>query len=637
MPQVSQPAVLGSKRRPNAQTEFCPVKSREMQGRRYKQPRVVRGTVIGALIFFFLPITGTAQEAVPIVVDAPAPRQPLPRVWRYFGYDEPNYTCAVNGRKLITELAELSPVPVYVRMHNLLTSGDGKPALKWGSTNAYTEDTQGRPVYDWTIVDKIFDTLVHSKVKPLVEIGFMPKALSTHPEPYQHGWPEGNLWTGWAYPPKDYAKWAALVHRWVRHCAERYGEAEVQSWYWEVWNEPDIGYWQGSWEGYYRLYDYAADAVKRALPEAPIGGPHSTGPAHPRAAEFLRRFLDHCARGTNYATGGKGAPLDFVAFHAKGDPKVVNNHVRMGISRHLQSVAEGFQIVASFPEFKNSPVILGESDPEGCAACSARLYPQNAYRNGPLYACYTAEVLRRILELAAVYKVNIEGVVTWAFEFEGQPYFEGFRTLTTNGIDKPVLNVFRMFGLLGVDQIPVESTLALPLHSILGSGVVGQPDINAIATVEDHRFSVLVWNYHDDILPAPDASVKMLIKGLPRNLTRVLVRHYRIDERHSNAYTAWKEMGSPQRLTAEQYNRLSFRGHLQQPSPPDAIDQPAGEVESGDQEADAGDPDLPQRGRVCTADPRPGDGNKPGMDGEGVAEDGRDNRQRGGDGRGRMS
>jgi xylan 1,4-beta-xylosidase len=173
------------------------------------------------------------------------------------------------------------------------------------------------------------------------------------------------------------------------------------------------------------------------------------------------------------------------------------------------------------------------------------------------------------LELAAVYKVNIEGVVTWAFEFEGQPYFEGFRTLTTNGIDKPVLNVFRMFGLLGVDQIPVESTLALPLHSILGSGVVGQPDINAIATVEDHRFSVLVWNYHDDILPAPDASVKMLIKGLPRNLTRVLVRHYRIDERHSNAYTVWKETGSPQRLTAEQYNRLSFRGHLQQLSPPE--------------------------------------------------------------------
>lgn len=531
--------------------------------------RHTRVTVIGVLIFLFMPVTAAAQETVSIVIAASGPRQPLPRVWRYFGYDEPNYTYAMNGRKLMTELAGLSPVPVCVRMHNLLTSGDGRPALKWGSTSVYTEDANGQPVYDWTILDAIFDTLVRVKVKPLVEIGFMPEALSTRPQPYRHDWPKGELWTGWAYPPKDYRKWADLICRWVRHATDRYGKTEVASWKWEVWNEPDIGYWQGSWEEYYKLYDYAADAVKRALPEAPVGGPDSTGPADPRAAEFLRRFLEHCARGTNYATGSKGAPLDFIAFHAKGDPKLINNHVRMGISRHLQSIAEGFQIVASFAEFKYSPVILGESDPEGCAACSARLYPQNAYRNGPLYACYTAAVLRRILELAAVYKVNLEGVVTWAFEFEGQPYFEGFRTLTTNGIDKPILNVFRMFGLLGVDQIPVQGTLALPLQSILASGVLGRPDINGIATVEDHRFSVLVWNYHDDNPPAPDASVKMLIKGLPRNLTRVLVRHYRVDERRSNAYTAWKEMGSPQRLTTEQHNRLSSLGHLQQLSPPE--------------------------------------------------------------------
>ena len=581
MPQVSQSAVLGSKRRPNAQTEFSSVKSGEMQGRRYKRPRVTRGTVIGALIFILLPIAGTAQETVSIVVDASAPRQPLPRVWAYFGYDEPNYTNAPNGKKLIAELAKLSPVPVHIRMHNLLTSGDGKPALKWGSTNVYTEDASGQPIYDWTVLDAIFDTLVHAKVKPLVEIGFMPEALSVHPQPYRHDWPKGPLSTGWAYPPKDYRKWGELVFQWVRHAVDRYGKAEVASWKWEVWNEPDIGYWQGSPEEYYRLYDYAADAVKRALPEAPVGGPHSTGPVNPRAAEFLRRFLEHCARGTNYATGSKGAPLDFVAFQPKGNPKVVDNHVRLGISRHLQSVAEGFKIVASFAEFKNLPVILGESDPEGCAACSARLYPQNAYRNGQLYACYTAEVLQRTLELAALHKINLEGAVTWAFEFEDQPYFEGFRTLATNGIDKPVLNVFRLFGLLGENQISLEGPRALPLSSILGSGVVGQPDINALATVDDHRLSVLVWNYHDDILPAPDAPVKMLIKGLPGNLTRVLVHHYRIDEHHSNAYTAWKEMGSLQQLTAEQYSRLSSLGRLQQLSPPEWKHLEQGELEVG--------------------------------------------------------
>jgi xylan 1,4-beta-xylosidase len=527
-----------------------------------------RVRLVGALVFLLVPIAGRAQQTVSIVVDGSAPRQPLPRVWRYFGYDEPNYTYAPNGRKLIRELAELSPSPVYIRMHNLLTSGDGTAALKWGSTNVYTEDANGQPVYDWKVLDAIFDTLIRARVKPLVEIGFMPEALSAHPQPYRQDWPKGPLWTGWAYPPKDYRKWAELIYRWVRHAIDRYGKAEVESWKWEVWNEPDIGYWQGTCDEYYRLYDYAADAVKRALPEAPVGGPHSTGPVNPRAAEFLRRFLDHCARGTNYATGGKGAPLDFVAFQPKGSPKLVDDHVRMGISRQLQSIAEGFQIVASSAEFKNLPVILGESDPEGCAACSARVYPQNAYRNGQLYACYTVEALRATLELAAAHKVHLEGVVTWAFEFEDQPYFDGFRTLATNGIDKPVLNVFRMLGLLGTDQIPVEGTPSVPVRSILESGVSGQPDINAIATVGDHGLSLLVWNYHDDILPAPDATLSVLIKGLPRSLTRVLARHYRIDEHHSNAYTAWKEMGSPQRLIDQQYKRLSSLGRLQQLSPP---------------------------------------------------------------------
>ena len=85
-------------------------------------------------------------------------------VWSFFGYDEPNYTHMKDGRKLLSELAALSPVPVYVRTHNLLTSGDGTAALKWGSTNAYTEDASGRPRYDWTIIDRIFDTLVERKM-----------------------------------------------------------------------------------------------------------------------------------------------------------------------------------------------------------------------------------------------------------------------------------------------------------------------------------------------------------------------------------------------------------------------------------------------------------------------------------------
>lgn len=392
----------------------------------------------------------TQADRVSIRVDAAKSKGPMRPIWSWFGYDEPNYTYMKDGRKLLSELAALSPAPVYVRTHNLLTSGDGTAALKWGSTNAYTEDAAGRPRYDWTIVDRIFDTYVERGMKPLVEIGFMPEALSVKPQPYRHEWDIGKtyntIYTGWAHPPRDYARWAELIYQWARHSVERYGRAEVESWWWELWNEPDIGYWQGTPEEYFKLYDYTADAVKRALPTARIGGPHVTGPLGERTQKFLRDFLEHCLRGKNAATGKTGAPLDYIGFHAKGAPRVVEGHVRMGISNHLRAISNGFQIVASFPEYRNTPIVIGESDPEGCAACSSRVYPQNAYRNGVMYSSYTAVQIARTYELADLHGVNLLGSVTWAFEFENQPYFDGFRDLATNGIDKPVLNVFRMLG-----------------------------------------------------------------------------------------------------------------------------------------------------------------------------------------------
>ncbi|HEV3203776.1 MAG TPA: hypothetical protein VGY77_05305, partial [Gemmataceae bacterium] len=257
------------------------------------------------------------ELSVIIRIDATKTKEEFRPIWRFFGYDEPNYTYMKDGKKLLSELSTLGPHQVFVRCHNLLTTGDGTPALKWGSTNAYREDAEGRPIYDWTIVDRIFATYLERGLKPYVQIGFMPKALSTHPEPYQHKWvPKGreSVFTGWAYPPKDYGKWSELVFQWVRHCVEKYGQAEVEKWYWEVWNEPDIPYWKGKPEEYHKLYDYAVAGVKRALPTARVGGPETTG----GAGKFLRDFLEHCVHGNNYVTGTKGTPIDFIAFHAKG-------------------------------------------------------------------------------------------------------------------------------------------------------------------------------------------------------------------------------------------------------------------------------------------------------------------------------
>lgn len=505
-----------------------------------------------------------AQKTVTIRVDAADKIGPFQPIYGYFGYDEPNYTYTNNGRKLIGELANLTSGPVYIRTHFMLATGDGTPNFKWGSTNAYTEDSAGKPVYDWTITDRILDTYLQAGAKPFVEIGFMPEALSSKPEPYRPDWTPGSnfnqYYLGWAYPPKDYSKWADLVNQWVRHTVGKYGAREVESWYWEVWNEPDIAYWHGTSEEYDKLYDYTADALKRALPSAKIGGPATTGPSNEKAAAFLRQFLEHCASGRNFATGGTGAPLDFITYHAKGRPSVVDGHVRMGISKNAEDAAKGFEIVAASGKFRNLPIVLSESDPEGCAACSARVYPQNAYRNGTLYPAYTAAMMKKIFDLADREKTNIAGMLTWAFEFEDQPWFDGFRTLATNGVDKPVLNLFRMAGLMRGDRVKTYSTGAI---DVAAGGVRGNPDIDALSVRGDREISVLAWNYHDDDLPAPDAKVLLRITGFPNGTKRVLLRHNRIDQTHSNAWTAWQRMGSPQHPSAEQYAALEAAGQLQ--------------------------------------------------------------------------
>jgi xylan 1,4-beta-xylosidase len=506
-----------------------------------------------------------AQDPVTIRVDAAKTSGPLKPIFAFFGHDEPNYTYMKDGRKLLSEISALSPVPVYVRVHSLLVTGDGKAALKWGSTNAYTEDASGAPVYDWTITDRIFDTYLDRKMKPLVQIGFMPEALSSRPQPYRHHWKPGDnyndIFTGWAYPPKDYAKWAELVYQWVRHCVQKYGRPEVESWLWEVWNEPNIGYWKGTPEEYHKLYDYSADAVKRALPAARIGGPDSTGPAGNSAAAFLRNFLDHVVHGRNYATGKTGSPLDFISFHAKGSPKFVEGNVVMGIENQLRDLARGFEIVASIPELKGRPIVIGESDPEGCAACSSRVYPQNAYRNGVMYASYTAAAMPRHLDLAAKYGVNLLGAVTWAFEFEDQPYFDGFRDLATNGIDKPVLNVFRMLGMMTGDRAAVENPAAASLESMLAAGVKNTPDVHSMASIDAHSAAVLVSNYHDSAKPGAAAPIDLTISGLPRG--RILLQHYRVDDQHSNSYAFWMAIGSPAQPAAGQYAQLEQAGQLQ--------------------------------------------------------------------------
>ncbi|HEX6772277.1 MAG TPA: beta-xylosidase [Acidobacteriaceae bacterium] len=495
-------------------------------------------------------------------------------IWSYFGADEPNYVYGPHGQKLLDELGELghtADAPVYFRVHNLFTTGNGEGSLKWGSTNVYTERVDGTPVYDWTITDRIFDAMRAAHVRPIVELGFMPEAMSTHPKPYRHNFPKGDVFTGWSYPPKDYAKWGELVETYAAHLKTRYGTA-VNGWLWEVWNEPDIAYWHGTPEEYDRLYDVSAAAVRKVLPNAKIGGPESTGvyPAKngvSTSEAFLRQFLEHCAHGKNAATGGTGAPLDFISYHPKGSPKFVNGHVVMDVGRQLAAVERGMEVVASYPEWRNTPIVLGESDPEGCAACQSA---QNGYRNGPLYGVSVAETTARTWELARAHGVQVHGAVTWAFTFEDQPYFAGFRELATNGVDKAVLNVFRMMAMMGGDWVRTESTGALPVEQVVTRSVTNQSDVDAVATRRKHEIDVLLWNYHDADVPAAPANVALEVRGVAS--TQVMEEVFLMDASHSNAYRVWQRMGSPQKPSAAQQQELVRAGRLERVVAPHSIE-----------------------------------------------------------------
>jgi xylan 1,4-beta-xylosidase len=337
---------------------------------------------------------------------------------------------------------------------------------------------------------------------------------------------------------------------------ERYGRAEMQRWYFEVWNEPNLEfYWLGTPEDFYRLHDYAIDAVRRAFPSARVGGPDVAG----SGGEFLEGFLHHVTSGTNYATGKVGTPTDFLSFHAKGLPTVTDGHVRMGISNQLKTADEAFARIAMDPELARKPIVIGENDPEGCAACPG---PQNAYRNDTVYSSYTAAVYARLWELARKRHVNLEGALTWAFTFVGQPWFAGYRQLATNGVDLPVLNVFRLFSRMGTEQLATTSSGEVPLERILSDGVRDKPDVGVLATRSERgRVDILLWHYHDDDVPGPPADIHISITGLAPGV-QLQERIWRVDRESGDAFTAWKTMGSPTNPSKSQVDQLISASHM---------------------------------------------------------------------------
>ena len=491
-----------------------------------------------------------AQSTVSVAVDATAAGTPLERVWPYHGYDEVNYSTTPEGEALLETLATAHTAPVHVRTHFLLNTGNGTASLKWGSTNVYTEDAAGNPIYSWTLTDGIMDAITGAGDFPFTEIGFMPEALSTHPTPYMNSSVTA-LDGGCFYPPTDYTKWSNLITTWAMHASARYPNVAA-SWLWELWNEPDNAYWHGTPAEYDKLYDYTEAALHGVLPTAQLGGPAVAS----AGSSFLTQFLQHCATGTNAVTGKTGTRLDLVTFHAKGGTTITGGHVEMNLGHQLALHRSGFSAVSSVPAYKQTPIYITEADPDGCAACPATSTPSDAYRYSPAYGAYEISMMKHTLELEASMGVKVGGLLTWAFTFPGTPYFAGYRALATNGISLPVLAAFKLLGSLAGTRLPLTSSGAIPLASILASSVRANAEVDAMATINGQKIQVLVWNYHDDLVATAATPIQLTVKVPASFGAAVTVTHLRVDDTHGDAYTVWTAQGSPPAPSATQIQAL---------------------------------------------------------------------------------
>jgi xylan 1,4-beta-xylosidase len=517
---------------------------------------------------------------------------PLRRIWTSFGYDELNWTYTPSGKRHLKTIGEFAEQPYYVRQHYIFNSGIGWSVPHWGAGNVYHEQPDGTPFYDFAIADQVYDAVVHAGHRPLVELAFTPRALvpegaeqrfAYEPSPTQWSPYEAGLW---AMPPRDYGKFGGLVRALVEHCVARYGAGHVRGWLWELWNEPDIYYWRGTPEQFHALYDVTAAAVKAALPDARVGGPTTTGDLGPgrRGHEFLRGFLAHCAR--------QGTPLDFVSFHTKGaryTPWRVYGPLggpapqRQSPSaiKMLREVRAALDAVAEHPGFRALPCVVDECDASVPAHWGVYDNANFAYRNTAYFPVFQCKLMKKLLDLNAGGGAQVHLATTWSFYFEGERFFEGTRSLfTAQGVEKPVLNAYRMLGRLGDTRLAVESSDAWTLDRLAG-GEAGMPEeVDALATFDGRDgVSVLVWRHADDQYATDTAAreVALVIERLPF-AGPARVRHWRIDAQHSNSHTAWQAVGAPQDPSEGQLRAIKERQGLELLEPEREIAVAAGRL-----------------------------------------------------------
>lgn len=508
------------------------------------------------------------REQVQVHVDAAKWTGKLHHRWNYIGYDECNYTHSPGGMALIEKFGRLEK-PYYMRAHHMLCTGNLHGTYKWGSTNVYLEDEAGNPIYDFTTIDMMVDIWLRSGCKPFFEIGFMPRDLADPRDAGPRGFYDQGEYKriGWAMPPKDYRKWYDLIFALVSHLRDRYGVKELESWYFEMWNEPDIFYWRGTHEEFCKLFDYTEAAVHAAMPTARFGGPTTTGAMgeNANATRFLDGFLDHIRNGVNHYSGEKGTRIDFTTFHTKGGLYDANARAKKqipSVKELLTNVKTQCAVIKKYG-YEHLECVLSEADPDGWAAGGRYDNFNLHFRNTEYYASYVMSGYKNLFDLAEELQMDIRPLA-WAFMFEGERCFEGTRAFSTQGIDKAVFNLFKFLARMGHQKIALTTSRDLdPLQYADLNGTAEGPEIDGWATMDgEEKLQVLLYCHHDDWDRKETFDIDLRLANLPME-GKVRVKHLRIDDQHSNACAEWERQGRPNYPSEGQYAAIQARSGLE--------------------------------------------------------------------------
>ena len=450
------------------------------------------------------------EEAVEI--DANAPSHPFPHFWEeMFGSGRAILSLRESYRHDLRETKRITNFE-YVRFH----------AIFHDEVGVYDEDASGKPAYNFSYVDQIYDGLLENKVRPFIELSFMPKKLTSDPNALHPFWYKQNV-----APPKDWTKWDQLIEAFTRHLVQRYGETEVANWYFEVWNEPNLDFWSGNPKEptYYELYDHTARAIKHVSSRLRVGGPSTA------QAAWADRFLEHCKE--------KNVPVDFVSSHVYGNDKaedVFGTHENISRNEMVgRAVNKVHQQIAASP-YPHMPLIWTEYN----ADYSNQPQVTDSAYMGP----FLANTIRQCDGLT-------EMMSYWTFSdvFEEQgvvrtPFYGGFGILAERSIPKPAFNDFALLHHLGDTRLDVSSDSAL------------------VTRRKDGSLVIAVWNLFLPEQAGSPRTVTLHFKGLPSARTaRVTV----VDKEHGSPLPVYDKLGRPQSPTPSQIEELRKAAALPAP------------------------------------------------------------------------